>query len=399
LNVDLLAGVLFDASGAAVGDGSFDTPSRFAERFPSVRDRTLALRLDPHWQGAYLGVAGEKIAPGIHAEAKSFGLHMGRPIGAFLRQYLGSLASEQVSLRISCDDVHGAPGWFSARHIPDKSDSDLAQDILDLSVSVSPHDEGRLVTVTAHRFGLAKFKPQPVGDLARDRDTLMASILINWSNLHVVFGAISHRSKAYPRRPFEAADHTSLDSLNGERALAGTWTWMSEYHGKNVGVCGWGDDAPYQLWRGWGAPLEPRVCSYGRRADGLVEPDHPHVGLVIPITIAGVKQLLAGATRANVHLASRCGSIGHSTDIAGYAVTEFGTRRRNIEELSGELSLTRDGLRMILDVRLSDYLRETVCGDAPSNPGNRTIHLEYLVPWESLFLAGIGFDSRTRESL
>jgi hypothetical protein len=178
--------------------------------------------------------------------------------------------------------------------------------------------------------------------------------------------------------------------------LVGSRTALSEEWGTSTGVCGWGRDHVYQLWRGWGAPLEPRICSYGRRADGLVEPDNPYVGLVIPITLVRVRHLLNGTTHAKTHLASRCGNIGHCVDVPGPASVDYGSRRRNIEELSGELTLTREGLRMALEVRVGDYLPETVRGDGTAEPGRRTFNLDYVVSWESLFLAGLGFDYHRR---
>jgi hypothetical protein len=99
--MDLLANLLFDTNGGAVGEGSIEAPPHIAARFPSVRERTLALLLsrDPRLQGSNIGIAGERIAPGIHAGAQGFRIHVERPIGAFLRRHLGALASEVVTLR------------------------------------------------------------------------------------------------------------------------------------------------------------------------------------------------------------------------------------------------------------------------------------------------------------
>jgi hypothetical protein len=398
--MDLLADLLFDTSGAAVGDGSFGVPHRIAERFPQIRGRRLALRLphDPRLEGGgYLGIAGEPIAPGIHASAEGLGITLHRPIGTFLRQYLGTLTSEEATLRMSATahEQFATPADFRNK----ESGPNFAQSIFDISMTVAPHERGRLVTVTVRRFGPALFKPQPASDLVQDDEPFGASILINWSNLHALFGARSEHSQTYPRRPFEQGDHTSLDKLNARRALAGVPTIMHEHWDKGVGVCGWGGDHAYQLWRGWGAQLAPRICSYGRRADGLVAPDNEHIGFAIPITLEEVQRLLHAKPRAEIHLASRCGNIGESTGVAGPASADLGSRRRNIEELTGELNLTREGLRMRFEVRVGDYLPKTVHGDPPSEPGRAVSNFDYLVPWESLFLAGLGFDYQRRERL
>ncbi len=54
---------------------------------------------------------------------------------------------------------------------------------------------------------------------------------------------------------------------------------------------------------------------------------------------------------------------------------------------------------MRFEVRVGDYLPETVHGDPPSEPGRAVSNFDYLVPWESLFLAGLGFGYQQREGL
>jgi hypothetical protein len=141
------------------------------------------------------------------------------------------------------------------------------------------------------------------------------------------------------------------------------------------------------------------MCLHGRRADGRIVPLDPYAGLVIPLTLEQIRRLLHAKAEAKIHLASKCGNVGFCTDISGRTASEEGSHRRNIEELSGELTLTREGLRMLFEVTLGDYLPETVYGSHPSEPGRKTLHLDYVVPWESLFLAGLGFAYQREQGL
>src|SRR3954469_17860518 len=148
--MDLLPHLSFDTEGAALGEGSIEVPARIAERFPCVRERKLRLLLprDPRLQAGYFGIAGEQIAPGISDAARSFGIHVERTVAAFLRENLNDLSGEALSLRVE-GRAGRPPAWFSAKHGSSASYPDLAQDILEISVTIEPHEAGRLVTLNA----------------------------------------------------------------------------------------------------------------------------------------------------------------------------------------------------------------------------------------------------------
>ena len=387
----LLEEAEFDYNGAAVGAGTFNAPLG-SPVDAQVQVTRTALRVGEGFYGpvATLYPVTDRAVRGIVPTPVSVvpALHLPASFAVFLADHLDRPKPGLLSLDQQ-NDAHW-PSYAVGRACLRFADGDnhWHQALTKVKATIAPHDEDRVVTVTAvcqgpsERAGAAEDKRRFFQDGAR----ISFTHLVSRANQCVVFGSWPGDQGQLPRRPFSGPPQTTLRQLDAEQALVG---------GGNVFA--WSSNRAVLCWTGRDRPLSLEYANYGRRSDGLIEREWAET-FILDLSRRRVEQLLRVNRTAELHLLSPQGDLGYVLDFTGYTAADEGEHRRNVEELHGHFSLDASGLTMRLKVRLGEYLPDTVRHADPRPDSGEVREIELKIFWETLILCQFGFQHR-REAI